>query len=419
VKPSSPKYDACVVGGAGHVGAPLAILLAETGLRVLIQDLNEGTMEKLEAGEMPFLEEGGEEALKRVLKAKRLGFSASPADIKDIPFVIITIGTPVDEFQNPEVGRVTDCVDALLPYLSDSQTLVLRSTVFPGVTDYLHRYLEQRGHHCKVAFCPERVVQGFAIREMRELPQIVSGTTKDAEDSAAELFSRFAPKIVRMVVMEAEFAKLFANAYRYIQFAAANQFYMMVDEAGLDYSRMLEGLKSDYPRLRDLPAPGFAAGPCLYKDTLQLAAFAKNHFGLGYAALQVNEGLPAYVVGRLAANFSLPHVTVGLLGMAFKAESDDTRSSLSYKLKRLLRTSAKDVLTTDPFVTDDSDLRSVNEVIERSDVLVLCVPHKAYKNLDLRGRPLVDIWNFHEGPAQAPTPKLPPKKPSAKTVGVG
>jgi UDP-N-acetyl-D-mannosaminuronic acid dehydrogenase len=168
-----------------------------------------------------------------------------------------------------------------------------------------------------------------------------------------------------------------------------------------------------------LPAPGFAAGPCLYKDTLQLAAFAKNHFGLGYAALQVNEGLPAYVVGRLAANFSLPHVTVGLLGMAFKAESDDTRSSLSYKLKRLLRTSAKDVLTTDPFVMGDADLVPLNEVIERSDVLVLCVPHKAYKNLDLRGRPLVDIWNFHEGPAQAPTPKLPPKKPSAKTVGVG
>jgi UDP-N-acetyl-D-mannosaminuronic acid dehydrogenase len=419
VKPSSSKYDACVVGGAGHVGAPLAILLAETGLRVLIQDLNEGTMARLEAGEMPFLEEGGEDALKRVLKAKRLGFSASAADIKDIPFVIITIGTPVDEFQNPEVARVTDCIDALLPYLSDSQTLVLRSTVFPGVTDYLHRYLEQRGKHCKVAFCPERVVQGFAIREMRELPQIVSGTTKEAEDGAAELFSRFAPKIVRMVVMEAEFAKLFANAYRYIQFAAANQFYMMVDEAGLDYSRMLEGLKSDYPRLRDLPAPGFAAGPCLYKDTLQLAAFAKNHFGLGYAALQVNEGLPAYVVGRLAANFSLPHVTVGLLGMAFKAESDDTRSSLSYKLKRLLRTSAKDVLTTDPFVMGDADLVPLNEVIERSDVLVLCVPHKAYKNLDLRGRPLVDIWNFHEGPAQAPTPKLPPKKPSAKTVGVG
>jgi UDP-N-acetyl-D-mannosaminuronic acid dehydrogenase len=414
------KYDVCVVGGAGHVGAPLAILLAETGLRVLVQDVNKRTMAMLGAGEMPFLEEGGEEALRRVLKTGTLGFSASPADIEGIPFVVITIGTPVDEFQNPEVRTVTDCIDALLPYLSDSQTLVLRSTVFPGVTDYLHRYLAQRGKHCKLAFCPERVVQGYAIREMKELPQIVSGTSKDAEDSAAELFSRFAPKIVRMLVMEAEFAKLFANSYRYIQFAAANQFYMMMDEAGLDYSRMLEGLKSDYPRLRDLPSPGFAAGPCLYKDTLQLAAFAKNHFGLGYAALQVNEGFPAYVVGRLASRFALPHITVGLLGMAFKADSDDTRSSLSYKLKRLLRTAAKDVLTTDPFVTGDPDLKSLNEVIDRSDVLVLCAPHKAYKQLDLRGRPLVDVWNFHQGPEQAPAAKLPPPKAgSSRTVRVG
>ena len=413
------NYDVCVVGGAGHVGAPLAILLAETGLRVLIQDVNERTMAQLESGEMPFLEEGGEEALKRVLAAKMLGFSASPESIKDVPYIVITIGTPVDEFQNPEVRCVTDCIDKLLPYISDSQTLVLRSTVFPGVTDYLHRYLEQRGKHCKVAFCPERVVQGYAIREMKELPQIVSGTSKDAEDNAAELFSRFAPKIVRMVVMEAEFAKLFANAYRYIQFAAANQFYMMVDEAGLDYARMIEGMQSDYPRLRDLPRPGFAAGPCLYKDTLQLAAFAKNHFGLGYAALQVNEGFPAYVVGRLATRYALPHLTVGLLGMAFKAESDDIRSSLSYKLKRLLRQSAKDVLTTDPFVTGDKDLRPLNEVIERSDVLVLCVPHKAYKNLDLRGRPLVDVWNFHAGPTQPPAAKLPPKSAPARPVGVG
>jgi UDP-N-acetyl-D-mannosaminuronic acid dehydrogenase len=416
---NSPRYDVCVVGGAGHVGAPLAILLAETGLRVLIQDLNERTMAMLASGEMPFLEEGGEEGLKRVLAENLLGFSASAESIKGIPYVVITIGTPVDEFQNPEIKCVTDCIDRLLPYLDDSQTLVLRSTVFPGVTDFLHRYLAQRGKHCKVAFCPERVVQGYAIREMKELPQIVSGTTKEAEDSAAELFSRFAPKIVRMVVMEAEFAKLFANAYRYIQFAAANQFYMLVDAAGLDYGRMLEGLKSDYPRMRDFPAPGFAAGPCLYKDTLQLAAVAKNQFGLGYAALHVNEGFPAYIVDRLAARHPLPHVTVGLLGMAFKAESDDTRSSLSYKLKRLLRTSAKDVLTTDPFVTGDPDLRPVNEVIERSDVLVLCVPHKAYKQLDLRGRTLIDVWNFHSGPAQAPATKLPPKSAPSKPVGVG
>src|SRR5438874_2319625 len=150
-------YDVCVVGGAGHVGAPLAILLADTGLRVLVQDVNPDTMAQLQAGTMPFLEEGGEESLRAVLGRGLLGFSDDPADVKGIPHIVITIGTPVDEFQNPEVRHITDCIGALLPYLSDDQTLILRSTVFPGVTDFLHRYLEQRGRHPKVAFCPERV----------------------------------------------------------------------------------------------------------------------------------------------------------------------------------------------------------------------------------------------------------------------
>ena len=398
---SSGRFDACVVGGAGHIGAPLSILLAQTGLRVLVLDRNEATLGQLSRGELPFLEEGGEPVLREVLDRKLLGFSTNAADVRGIPYVILTIGTPVDEFQNPEIRVVTDCVDELIPHLSDDQTVILRSTVFPGVTDFLNRYLAQRDKRPKLAFCPERVVQGYAIREMRELPQIVSGTTPEAEESAAKLFARFAPRIVRMVVMEAEFAKLFANAYRYIQFAAANQFYMMVESAGLDYSRMLEGLQEDYPRMRDFPTPGFAAGPCLYKDTLQLAAFSKNNFGLGYAALHVNEGLPAFVVSQLEDMYPLSDMTVGLLGMAFKAESDDTRSSLSYKLKRLLRTAARDVLTTDPFVTNDKELRPLDEVIEGSDVLVMCVPHRAYRDIDLRGRPLFDVWNFHRAPQRS------------------
>ena len=394
---TSSRYDACVVGGAGHVGAPLAILLAKTGLRVLIHDVNRRAMDRIAEGELPFMERGGTELLQQALESGLLSFSTDPADVANIHHVVVTIGTPVDEFQNPELRAVTRCVDALIPFLTDDQTLILRSTVFPGVTEFLGRYLEARGRRPRIAFCPERVVQGLAIEEMQALPQIVSGLTPEAEDSGAELFSRFAPKIVRMVVMEAEFAKLFANAYRYLQFAAANQFYMMVDAVGLDCHRLMRALKEDYPRLQDLPTPGLAAGPCLYKDTLQLAAFAKNQFALGYAALQINEGMPAYIVSRLAANYPLDKMTVGLLGMAFKAESDDMRASLSYKLKKLLQMVAGNVVTADPFVNDDRELVPVDEVIAASDVLVLCVPHQAYRNLDLRGRAVLDIWGFYDG----------------------
>jgi UDP-N-acetyl-D-mannosaminuronic acid dehydrogenase len=201
-----------------------------------------------------------------------------------------------------------------------------------------------------------------------------------------------------MVPKEAEFAKLISNAYRYITFATSNQFYMMVTSAGLDYHRMLASLKDGYPRMADLPRPGFAAGPCLYKDTLQLAATYSDTFGLGYAAMQVNEGLPAFVVEQLAARHPLEGLSVGVLGMAFKAESDDVRSSLSYKLKKLLTYRAKAVLTTDPFVTTDRELLPLEQVLERSDVFVLAVPHQAYKGLDTKGKPVIDVWSVvHAG----------------------
>jgi UDP-N-acetyl-D-mannosaminuronic acid dehydrogenase len=179
-----------------------------------------------------------------------------------------------------------------------------------------------------------------------------------------------------------------------MQFAIANQFYMLANAAGLDYARIRKGLMEDYPRMRDMPGAGFAAGPCLYKDTLQLVAFSENQMGLGLAAIQVNEGMPAYIVSRLKETCPLKRMTVGLLGMAFKADSDDARSSLSYKLKKLLWLHAKRVLATDPFVTDDPTLLPLKEVIRRSDILVLCTPHSVYAHADLRGKKVYDIWSF-------------------------
>jgi len=393
-KKTAKSFDACVVGGAGHVGAPLAIVLAKRGYRTLIYDLSKKAMDILAAGQMPFLEEGGAPMLKEVLAADMLGFSADISSIKGIPYIILTIGTPVDEFHNPVLRVLTDCIDALLPHLSDDQTIILRSTVFPGATDYLHSYLRERGKKTLIAFCPERVVQGLAIKEIQSLVQMISGTTPAAEESAAKFFSKVAHKIVRLKPMEAEFAKLFCNAYRYLQFAAANQFYMMACAAGLNYARIRAGLMEDYPRMRDLPGAGFAAGPCLYKDTLQLAALDDNQFALGISAIQVNEGLPGWIISRLRQQYPLKKMTVGLLGMAFKSNSDDARASLSYKLKKLLKPHVRAVLTTDPLVQSDKDLLPLEQVVQRSDLLILCTPHSAYAQADLRGRPVFDMWNF-------------------------
>ncbi len=391
--------DLTVVGGAGHVGIPLALSFASKGLRVMINDLNETALAQLRAGVVPFIEHGAQELLRDALDKDRLVFTSRNSDLPSTGAVIVTIGTPVDEFLNPSLKVIKACIDSLLPHLADGQLLILRSTVYPGTTDWLADYLKQRGRDIQVAFCPERVVQGHGIEELSNMPQIVSGCTPESEEAAAVLFSLLTPEIVRVRPIEAEFAKIFTNAYRYIEFATTNQFYMIARSAGADYNAILDAMKRNYPRAARIPGAGFAAGPCLFKDTMQLAAFARNQFSLGHAAMLVNEGLVLYVVDEMRRLCDLPQTTVGLLGMAFKSEMDDIRSSLSYKLKNSLMMHVKEVLTTDPFVQCDPDLRPVEEVIERSDVLVLGTPHAIYKNLDLRGKPVFDVWGFFKDSA--------------------
>lgn len=395
-------HDVCVIGGCGHVGLPLALVMARTGMRVLVHDINEAALAEVAAGRMPFAEEGAEPLLRETLAAGRLSFSADPAAFRTVPNLIVTIGTPVDEFLNADTGVIRRWLEGFAPHVTDDQLIMLRSTLYPGTTEWLTRHLERLGKRPRIAFCPERIVQGKAIQELPLLPQIVSGTTPEAEQAAAEFWALIAPEIVRMAPMEAEFAKLFCNAYRYIQFATANQFFMITADAGVDFGRVVRGLKEHYPRMRDFPSAGFAAGPCLLKDTMQLAAFAQNRFTLGHAAMQVNEGLALWLVGELARAHDLRSKTVGLLGMAFKSDIDDTRASLSYKLKKTLAFHCHEVLTADPHVTDDPDLLPTEEVIRRSDLLILCVPHSVWRGLETGGKPLVDIWGFTASPTVAP-----------------
>jgi UDP-N-acetyl-D-mannosaminuronic acid dehydrogenase len=386
------SYDVCVVGGAGHVGIPLALTLADSGFKTLIFDINKPAMEMMAAGDMPFLEEGGEQLLKKVLGTGRLGFSAEAETLGRATFVVLTIGTPIDEFHNPNLSLLTRCLDGWMSYLRDDQTIILRSTVAPGTTSYIESYLRRQGKKTLLAFCPERVVQGKGIEEIGTLPQLISGTSREAVASARNLFCKIAPEVVEMSTLEAEFAKLICNAFRYIQFAATNQLYMMVESAGLSYRDLLEKMKHGYPRMGGIPGPGFAAGPCLMKDTMQLFAFEKHNFILGQVAMTINEGLPNFIVERLAAHRDLRMSRVGILGMAFKADIDDIRDSLSYKLGKLLRFHGAEVLYSDEHATDPTFV-SKEEVIANSDVVIVGVAHRAYRQLVIPARvEVVDLW---------------------------
>jgi len=283
--------------------------------------------------------------------------------------------------------------------LHDGQLLVLRSTVYPGVTALVERLIEDLGVDVDVAFCPERIAEGKAMVELFELPQIVAARSPRALERASKLFGNLAHEIVELDPEEAELAKLFTNTWRYIKFAASNQLYMMANDFGLDYERIRSALVYNYPRAADLPRAGFAAGPCLFKDTMQLAAFNNNNFHLGQASVSINEGLPLYVVARIEQRYDLSQMCVGILGMSFKAESDDIRSSLSYKLKRILKFKARRVLTHDPYVTTDADLVDLDTILRDADLLVIGTPHASYRDVPT-SVPVVDIWKLREGGVQ-------------------
>jgi UDP-N-acetyl-D-mannosaminuronic acid dehydrogenase len=385
--------DVVVIGGCGHVGLPLALAFADRGANVAIYDVSEAAVAAVNSGQMPFAEPGADEVLQRVLAEGRLHASADPAVVGSAEHVVVVIGTPVDEHLNPDQNAIPKALGGCAGYLRDGQILILRSTVFPGVTALVEKMVAGLGLQIDVAFCPERIAEGKAMTELFELPQIVSSRTQAGGDRAAKLFSRLTDQLVRLSPEEAELAKLFTNVWRYIKFATANQLYIMANERGLDFERIRRGLAQDYPRAQDMPAAGFAAGPCLFKDTMQLAAYNNNNFALGHSAMAVNEGMPLYVVSRLEQRFDLANMTVGILGMAFKGGSDDIRSSLSYKLKRILTFKAGHVLTTDPYVTVDPNLVPLDEVLAKSDLLVIGAPHDEYRNLNT-DKPVADVWNI-------------------------
>ena len=385
--------DVVVIGGCGHVGLPLAIALADRGATVGVYDISQAAVDLVNAGRLPFDEPGAADVLARVVAAGRLRAEVDPAIVSTAENVVVVIGTPVDEHLNPDQTAIPAALSGSIAHFRDGQLVVLRSTVFPGVTALVEKTFVEHGLTVDTAFCPERIAEGKAMTELFELPQIIAGRTPRAAARAERLFTLLTEQVVHVTPEEAEFAKLFTNVWRYIKFAAANQFYMMANDRGVDFERVRHAITHDYPRAADMPGAGFAAGPCLFKDTMQLTAVTDNNFALGVSAMQVNEGLPLYLVSRLERTHDLAQLTVGILGMAFKGGSDDIRSSLSYKLKRVLAFRAGAVMCTDPHVTVDRTLRPLQDVLEHADILVIAAPHPQYRDLPT-DKPVVDVWNL-------------------------
>ncbi|MCW5867658.1 MAG: nucleotide sugar dehydrogenase [Candidatus Eremiobacteraeota bacterium] len=390
-----------IVGGCGHVGLPLGIVTAEAGYRTYLYDLNPSLVRLVNHKQMPHLEEEGPERLAAVIDSGELSATTDPTVLRESSLILITIGTPVDEHLNPRLQDLIVALQGLREFLhSPEQLVVFRSTIAPGTLRVIGDQLQEWGCPVRVAYCPERIVQGKALTELKGLPQLVSGLDATAVARVKALFLALtdAEPIV-LEPMEAELAKLFCNAWRYINFAISNQFYQIAEEAGANFGRIHEAAVANYPRMKEFARAGLTAGPCLLKDTMQLASFSRNTFFLGHSAMLVNEGLPAFLLNQLrtALGGTLRGKTIGLLGMAFKPDNDDTRESLSFKIRKLLLNQGAQVLCHDPFVQHEyfPHIRFVGlDEAMATDGVVIGVPHSLYRHLKFAPEQVcIDVWN--------------------------
>jgi UDP-N-acetyl-D-mannosaminuronic acid dehydrogenase len=389
-----------VVGAGGHIGLPLSVVIADSGLSVTGIDRSNDVIERLNNGHVPYVEHGAEELLQKTLRDGTLSFTTDTSSLRTSEVVVVIIGTPIDDNLNPRIEPLLELLETHARVMPQGQVIVLRSTVSPGTTELVRGALEEgsgkvEGEDFFLVFAPERVLQTMAVREIRSLPQIVGAFSPLGFAKAESFFSQFMDNVcIKVTPVEAELGKLITNMTRYVSFAMANEFYMICDTYGADSYRIIEACNQDYPRL-DLPRPGpNVGGPCLYKDGYYLT---ENLWSpdLIATAFKINESMPRFLLNKVRAQRDLKRV--GVLGLTFKANCDDTRNSLSFKLIKQIRSMRATPVSVDPYLSeyaDDTRLRGV-------DALIVMTPHDEFRDLgrllsiiDNPDCVIIDMWNL-------------------------
>ncbi len=385
--------------GLGRVGLPLALSFADRGLDVTGVERVPATIEAIEAGRMPFHETGTQEMLDRVRESGRLRVTPHVQDAADADHIVLTLGTPAHIHVEIDVSQIRHVIDDLLPVLREGHSVVLRSTVAPGTTEWVAGYVEQRrgftaGEDLYVAHVPERIAENHFLEEIASLPCIVGGVGEASGMKAAELFEVFGTEVVQTSPVEAELAKIWTNILRYAQFALPNLLMMECEQFDANVFDVVELINHDYPR-GGIAAPGLTAGTCLRKDFV-FSEERSRAPGMLLAASRVHESVPLFLVEGLKRRLggSLRDRKVAVLGLTFKRDSDDLRDSLSFKLIRLLERELAHVSRHDPHVPDESE--PLDAALADADAVIVATNHSEFDELVPRlpaGALLVDPWN--------------------------
>ena len=383
-----------IIGGVGHVGAPLGLALSSRGYNVILIDKNKENIKKINHGEMPFIEEGCTKLLKKMISKKKIFATLKLSEVKRCKYIIVCLGTPTNNKFEPNLKNFINFFYSLKKYLNSNHIIIIRSSIYPGICNKVFNIIK---NSCKnLSYCPERIAQGKSLQELPKISQIISGKNTKSKLESAKIFKKVCKKIIYTKIIEAELIKLFSNAYRYINFSISNQFYMICKNQNLDFFKIRKIMRDDYKRNENIPMAGFTAGPCLLKDTIQLSSFYNHKFSLGLTAMSINESLPKFLIKELNKKYDLKKKTVGVLVLSFKAENDDIRDSLSIKLLKHLKSKKIRTLQSDEYYKDKNNIDK-NILVKKSDIIIISTPHRAYKNLKInKKKVLIDIWGLVE-----------------------
>jgi UDP-N-acetyl-D-mannosaminuronic acid dehydrogenase len=389
------KKKILVIGAGGRVGYPFAGYCQWKGYDTYGYDLNEKAYEIAEA----FVEADRPPFDERLFEL--VTSSGYQKILVDADVIVVMVGTPVDAEGNPRLDGINNLFDHhIIPALRERTKdllIILRSTVAPGTTELILEKIDTYSASWKpdvhLVFAPERIAQGKTFIEMPMLPQIIGAIDQEAFDLAEEFFSKLSPSCIRLTIRQAELGKLMTNMYRYVNFALANQFMMIADHYGQDFESIRTAINHEYPRMNLEKAGPNAAGPCLFKD----GQFLVDHIPYSdiiKTAFSVNEGMPAWIYDTHIKPFNY-HMgaSVGILGMTFKGNNDDTRYSLSYKLKKLLQRKGINTVCYDPYLPECNDPTTLH----RCNIVVMMTPHDIFTQEFMEkyiqpGVLVIDIW---------------------------
>jgi UDP-N-acetyl-D-mannosaminuronic acid dehydrogenase len=380
---ASPQSTADVsVIGLGRVGLPLALSFADRGLSVVGVDNDQTCLGAVAEGRMPFSEAGTQELLARVHAGGRLSLSERVADAARARQIVITLGTPSFSHIEIDMRDIRSALDDLLGVLAPGHSLILRSTIAPGTTEFVAGYLAkhrgfQIGEDVFVSHAPERIAAGRFLEEIETLPCIIGGVGARSGEVAGELFAIFGAPIVQTTPVQAELAKIWTNILRYTTFALPNLLMMDCERHSANVFEVIDLINRDYPR-GGIARPGFTAGTCLRKDF----AFSEERSaapGMLLAVSRVNESVPLFLIEGIRRRIgALAERRVAVLGLAFKADTDDERDSLSHKLIRMLERELADVAAHDPHVATPTV--SLQDALDGADVVVVATDHAEFRD---------------------------------------